>query len=259
MKTIKELATRVLPVVAAMLGSTAVHADFKVSPGWDLLQTQPGTNFAGVSFEGVALGNFDFGGTIGTKYVGATDTIMRRLDTALVSGPFPETAAPIDIELVALQLRSTTPVDMGAGLDFYYVTLQSGTPSTGQMKITFDSADGGTFDSFFDVFFDIRLGCLTCGIVMSSQLHLTTADPGQWGRNPPPQALEIDGVNRYLSGVSGDRSEDFWPGPLVHDASGAAKHLVAPTIPEPETYAMLLAGLGLLGLTARRRRQKLNA
>lgn len=30
-------------------------------------------------------------------------------------------------------------------------------------------------------------------------------------------------------------------------------------IPEPETYAMLLAGLGLLGLTARRRRQKLNA
>ena len=29
-------------------------------------------------------------------------------------------------------------------------------------------------------------------------------------------------------------------------------------VPEPETYAMLLAGLGLLGL-AKRRRQKLNA
>jgi hypothetical protein len=30
-------------------------------------------------------------------------------------------------------------------------------------------------------------------------------------------------------------------------------------IPEPETYAMMLAGLGLLGVMARRRKQKLNA
>ena len=30
-------------------------------------------------------------------------------------------------------------------------------------------------------------------------------------------------------------------------------------IPEPETYAMMLAGLGLLGVIARRRKQKLNA
>jgi hypothetical protein len=28
-----------------------------------------------------------------------------------------------------------------------------------------------------------------------------------------------------------------------------------PTIPEPETYAMLLAGLGLIGFIARRRKQ----
>lgn len=31
---------------------------------------------------------------------------------------------------------------------------------------------------------------------------------------------------------------------------------VAPTVPEPETYAMLLAGLGLLGFMARRRNQQ---
>jgi hypothetical protein len=30
-------------------------------------------------------------------------------------------------------------------------------------------------------------------------------------------------------------------------------------VPEPETYAMMLAGLGLLGVVARRRKQKLNA
>jgi hypothetical protein len=31
---------------------------------------------------------------------------------------------------------------------------------------------------------------------------------------------------------------------------------VTAAIPEPETYAMLLAGLGLLGFAARRRKQK---
>ncbi|MEO8442045.1 MAG: PEP-CTERM sorting domain-containing protein, partial [Betaproteobacteria bacterium] len=31
--------------------------------------------------------------------------------------------------------------------------------------------------------------------------------------------------------------------------------VITPTIPEPETYAMLLAGLGFLGFAARRRKQ----
>ena len=35
-------------------------------------------------------------------------------------------------------------------------------------------------------------------------------------------------------------------------------HIAAP-VPEPETYAMMLAGLGLLGVVARRRKQKLSA
>jgi hypothetical protein len=36
-------------------------------------------------------------------------------------------------------------------------------------------------------------------------------------------------------------------------------HAYIAAIPEPETYAMMLAGLGLMGLVARRRKQKLNA
>jgi len=35
--------------------------------------------------------------------------------------------------------------------------------------------------------------------------------------------------------------------------------VAAPPVPEPETYAMLMAGLGLLGFIARRRRKSLNA
>lgn len=51
-----------------------------------------------------------------------------------------------------------------------------------------------------------------------------------------------------------------------NDYTGAGSPFVAgyvveyaAPVPEPETYAMMLAGLGLLGLTARRRRQKLNS
>jgi hypothetical protein len=38
------------------------------------------------------------------------------------------------------------------------------------------------------------------------------------------------------------------------DAQGGSAWYVPPPIPEPETYAMMLAGLGLLGFTAKRRK-----
>lgn len=38
------------------------------------------------------------------------------------------------------------------------------------------------------------------------------------------------------------------------DAQGGSAWYVPPPIPEPETYAMMLAGLGMLGFTARRKR-----
>jgi hypothetical protein len=42
--------------------------------------------------------------------------------------------------------------------------------------------------------------------------------------------------------------------PFSHDAEG-----MVTAIPEPETYALLLAGLGLMGVMARRRKQKVSA
>ena len=45
---------------------------------------------------------------------------------------------------------------------------------------------------------------------------------------------------------------------LTNDQGGSAWYVAAP-IPEPETYAMMLAGLGLLGFTAKRRKTALKS
>ena len=63
-------------------------------------------------------------------------------------------------------------------------------------------------------------------------------------------------VVRYVSTIQGGTFDGFqanWRlegtfGPLTPSA-------VVPSIPEPETYAMLLAGLGLVGVAARRRKK----
>jgi hypothetical protein len=46
---------------------------------------------------------------------------------------------------------------------------------------------------------------------------------------------------------------------FVQDFAINGPRIQVPAVPEPETYAMLMAGLGLLGFIARRRRKSLNA
>jgi len=108
----------------------------------------------------------------------------------------------------------------------------------------------GTFDSFFDVFFDIRLGSLNGPIAMSSDLPLTSTDT-PWNHFPPPGALEIVGVNTFLNGVN--READFWPVakpggdpnfPEVVEfhPSGDQHRVTIASVPEPGTWSLLLGG-----------------
>ena len=59
-----------------------------------------------------------------------------------------------------------------------------------------------------------------------------------------------DGKQYYLANM---QAHYGIPGELVE---GGQLYLVAAPVPEPETYAMLIAGLGLVGAAAKRRKQK---
>jgi hypothetical protein len=256
--------SRTLSLVLIFLASIAfsypaqVYADPLVERGWELYETiSPGTVFflRGVGltpFDGVPLGTFDFttgtggdfGRGLGTQSVAQTDTVIKRTNVA--------PGLPIPIELVALQLVSHDPINLGAGLDFHYVTLQSargGPLTTGNNAINFgpEGNPHGTFSSFFDLFFDVRLGSTSGPIVYSDNLRLLT-DLESWAHDPPPNALMILAANRFLDGS--DQSEDFWltaaSVPLTLSNPSGTTILLAPAtitaVPEPSTLILLSTG-----------------
>lgn len=84
--------------------------------------------------------------------------------------------------------------------------------------------------------FDINTSNLASGYVIHFDLYNTKLCIN--GRGPCSGTGDVD-ITQFA--------------PFSHDAQSMSTP--PPAIPEPETYAMLLAGLGLLGFTARRRKQ----
>jgi hypothetical protein len=246
-----------LCALAALAATCQSRASDTVLAGYDLLETVPPTAFGGVPFVGVPLNMFDFGG--GPLFVGNTDTIVHRLDPASA----PSTAIPI--EMLALHLMSAVPADFGLGLGNYFITLQSergGPATTGRMTIDFgpEPPPGGvhgTFDSFFDVFFDVRLGSLSGPIALSDMLTLTSAGT-PWTHEPPPGAVLIDGINNMLNGT--DRLNDFHIlGAVQETHLTGAMHTARETIeavPEPGPIAYCMTGALALICVAHRRTKR---
>ena len=252
----------------ALLAPMRAEADV-VKAGYDLFQTiTPGTNFQGVDFMGVPLGTFNFGGAIGTKTVGPTDTIIQRLSDVTAPAGGSGTTALI---MQALQLETTAPTTAFGPLDNYFITLQSthgGSASTGTMTINFTNPTpgpppptqpfAGTFSSSLDVFFDIHKGSLTGAIVASSDLVITnTGTP--WSHYPDPNAILITGVNHLLNGVDG--SNDFFPiGTFIEKHPTAGQHAVnsaGTAVPEPSvllTSSLSLAFGAVLAWRSSRKR-----
>jgi hypothetical protein len=223
--------------VSACFGLVLPVIGQQVLPGYDLLETQPGTSFAGTPYLGVPIGSYNFGGSIGLQGVGNADTIIQRLAPATPGSP------TVPLMMDALQLESATPTTFGGGpLGYYFITLQSamgGPASTGSMTINFTD---DTFTSSLDVFFNVDFGALNGPIVYQGNLVLS--NPGTpWGNVAPPNSVLINGANYQLNGVN--NANDFWPlGAFTETEPGGAVHVVSDaSVPEPSTYmaALLLA------------------
>jgi len=131
------------------------------------------------------------------------------------------------------------PGDYGYGHNYHF---------TYQIGATFGYTRGAgqtrTFagDDDFWVFFDKKLGIDLGGVHGSASptVNLDTLfGPGKASGN---YAFDFYFAERHTTGSN-----------LTIETS---LNLVTAPVPEPETYAMLLAGLGLLGVVARRRKQK---
>lgn len=247
------------------------QAALMIDQGYDLFSSNAFLDLDGAgpaplqAYDGVPIGNFDFG-LAGTHNVNPADTIVHRTADLNVPG----TSGSIPLEIVGLQLTSTASYDPdGAGplpTGTYFATLQrnrslsevgvfgAGNLSTGGMNVVETAPGvGGTFDSFFDVWFDLRLGGFNGPIVAPAPTpkHFTGTG-GLWSHTQAPGALmpAISGVDYLLNGV--DTQADFWvTAPVVHDAGDGTQHIIDP-IPEAGTA---LFGIACLGAVAMRRRR----
>ena len=188
-------------------------------------------------FMGVPLGTYNFGGPVGNVSVGDTDTIVQRLQNATPASP------TVNIQLDALQLESTAPINLGAGLNNYFITLQS-TPSVGQMTIDFTDH---TFTSSLDVFFDVHVGSLNGPVVAASDLVLQNSGT-PWSNIAPPDAVLIDTINNDLN--TKDNANDFWPGSTFTEQhpGGGSQHTVGDATAPDSAATLPLLLLSLAGL-----------
>ena len=177
-------------------------------------------------------------------------------------------AAPAGTLLDSVSTLITTPTFMGTlrsavydgpeagiNLDFYYQFTNSASSANAIARVT-----GYDFSGWHT---DVYQTAHAFGQFLAGNVTASTADrdtQGTVGFNMPPIGNEH---GKLLPGMTSDtfiirtRAQTYFPGWAgVIDGTAGYSPAFSPAIPEPETNALIVAGLGLMGFVVRRRTKR---
>ena len=221
--------------IAGGVWDSATSTVFATSNSFSLYaysQSQPGNFFLSMALVGPS-GSVGAAGSYGSFTLGAS--------TINVSSGMTYGTPPLETILGG---AATDPGDLGShGIFPTFFKEQAFTFSATDKSALFNTQDHPTWGpqagtGMYFHKFDINVSGLNAGYGIHFDLYNETICAKKQG-NVCSAAGDID-VNKFA--------------PFSHDAQGMVTN-----IPEPETYAMLLAGLGLMGFVARRRKRMVAA
>lgn len=153
-------------------------------------------------------------------------------------------------------IARTAVYDTGTGLDFYYQFSNNSTSKNGLERFTgYDfSSLGASAVSIFQT--ASAFGIFSAGTEFSDYADRTAL--GVIGMNfvPNGSSKVNPGITSFTQIVRTNAREYVAGNFGLLDGIGDNANGFATAVPEPETYALLLAGLGMIGTIARRRKAK---
>jgi len=126
-----------------------------------------------------------------------------------------------------------------------HILFQTSSPFTAQLFNNFNN-----FSNFSQLSVSLR-DDVTHVVAYAADPNTPTA-PFAWSNATPSGSIV---AGSYQLHITGTMAASITPNP-TGESGGIILGAATAPIPEPETYAMMLAGLGLMGFVARRRRQK---
>jgi hypothetical protein len=150
-------------------------------------------------------------------------------------------------------IARTAVYDTGTGLDFYYQFTNNTSSKNGVERFTgYDfSSLGAAIVRVYQT--DAAFGAFTAGTEMADYADRSALGVVGFSFVPNGQSKINPGTTSFTQILRTD-ARDYQPGNFGL-LNGVGDNAVgfATAVPEPETYAMFLAGLGLMGTIARRR------